>query len=64
MADKNFPRAYVDSVKQDDKTMEYVNGGDFSKMGIGARKSGIPKGSDAPTSGGMNIDHVGKTAGK
>jgi hypothetical protein len=61
MADK-FPRPYVDSAKQDDVTMVYVNGGEFGKMGIGARKSGIPKGDAAPGSAG-SIEHVGDTAG-
>jgi hypothetical protein len=56
-----FPKAYVDSAQQDDKTMIYVNGGDFAHMGIGARSSGQPKGGDAPTQI-KSIDHVGSTA--
>ena len=58
-----FPRAYQDSVKQDDAKMVYPNGGDFGTMGIGARKSGQPKGDKAPTSSGMGLDHVGEGAG-
>ena len=56
-----FPKAYIDSAKQDDKTMIYVNGGAFEKMGIGARASGLPKGGAAPTQI-EGIDHVGGTA--
>ena len=61
MADK-FPRPYVNTVKQDDATMVYVNNGDFGKMGIGARASGMPKGDAAPSKSGMGLDHVGDTA--
>jgi hypothetical protein len=42
--------------------MVYPNQGDFARMGIGARKSGLPKGDEAPTAGGMSIDHVGGMA--
>ncbi len=58
-----FPKAYVDSAKQDDKVMVYVNGGAFEKMGIGARPSGLPKGGAAPTQI-DGLDHVGGTAGR
>ncbi len=55
MAD-NFPRPYVNQVKKDEALMEYV---DFDKMGIGARKSGMPaKASDGP----LPLDHVGGSA--
>lgn len=59
-----FPRPYVEEAKEDRTTMEYVDGdgGGFSRMGIGARKSGMPKG-EGPTKGGMSIDHVGGTPG-
>lgn len=62
MADK-FPKPYVNDVKIDTNTMKYVNDGDFAKMGIGARSSGLPKNGAAPGKGGMSIDHVGGTAG-
>lgn len=58
----NFPKAYIDSAKQDDTTMVYVNGGAFEKMGIGARASGLPKGNSAPTQI-EGLDHVGKSSG-
>lgn len=58
-----FPKAYIDSAAQDNKTMVYVNGGAFEKMGIGARASGLPKGGAAPTQI-EGLDHVGGTAGK
>lgn len=57
-----FPKAYVDSATQDDRVMKYVNEGDFAKMGIGARSSGLPKGNDAPTQI-EGLDHVGKSTG-
>jgi hypothetical protein len=62
MADK-FPKPYIDSAKQDDATVVYVNGGAFNKMGIGAGASGLPKGDAAPSKSGMGLDHVGDTAG-
>jgi len=52
----NFPKPYVDDVKQDDSTMRYVNGGDFSKAEIGATSQGIAK--DIKTER-MGIKHVG-----
>lgn len=62
MSDK-FPRNYVNEAKQDDSTMVYVNDGNFGKMGIGARPSGMPKSGEGPTKSGMDIDHVGDTTG-
>lgn len=62
MADR-FPKPYQNDVKQNDSIMEYVNGGDFGKMGIGARKSGLPKGDAAPATGAGSLEHVGDTAG-
>lgn len=62
MSNERFPKAYVESATQDDKTMVYVNGGDFAKTGIGARASGLPKGGDIPD-GIKSLDHVGGTAG-
>lgn len=61
-----FPKPYVEEAKEDRGVMEYVDGGGkgFAGMGIGARSSGMPKGNDAPHSGGMSISHVGDTAGK
>jgi len=59
-----IPRAYVEEAQQNNSTMVYVNGGDFAKMGIGARSSGLPKGDAAPNKTGMNLEHVGGTAGK
>lgn len=57
-----FPKAYVDSAAQDDKTLVYVNGGDFAHTGIGSRPSGMPKGGATPD-GIKGIDHVGDTTG-
>ena len=55
-----FPGPYVNSVPKNPNNvpqMEYVE--DFSKLGIGARSSGLPK-------GGVNnlksLDHVGSSA--
>jgi len=55
----NFPKAYQNSVPREgsDQMMEYVP---FDNLGIGARKSAMPKG------GANNIkslSHVGGTAG-
>lgn len=58
-----FPRPYIEDAKQDNSTMEYVNGGDFAHLGIGARNSGLPKGDAGPSKSGMGLDHVGGTAG-
>lgn len=62
MAQGRFPKAYVDSVPNvpggsATPPMEYVES--FSKMGIGARSSGLPGGSQGPRS----IEHVGGTTG-
>lgn len=56
MADK-FPGPYIDSVKKDESTMQYV---DTDKMGIGARNSGLPKDIRSQS---MGIEHVGGSAG-
>lgn len=61
MADTKFPRAYQNSVQQDDGTMKYLNEGDFSKTGIGARPSGKP--GDVKSQG-MNLEHVGDNAAR
>ena len=53
-----FPRPYVDSVKQDDGVMRYVNGGDFAKSEIGATSQGMAKDIKAER---MSIKHVGDT---
>lgn len=54
-----FPKAYQNEVPKegDSKIMEYTS---FPTMGIGARKSGLPK--DGVNSTGMNLDHVGGSA--
>lgn len=64
MADRGtFPRAYKNSVPT-------VDGGDstppmvyttFPRMGIGARRSGMP---DRASDPGMSLDHVGMNATK
>lgn len=59
---EKFPKPYVNAAKQSDEVMVYVNNGDFAKMGIGARASGMPKGDAAPSKSGMGLDHVGDTA--
>ena len=51
-----FPKPYVNDVKQDDAIMEYVK---FDTMGIGARKSGMPA---TVSEGTKPLDHVGKSA--
>ncbi|MDE2096576.1 MAG: hypothetical protein KGL39_04960 [Patescibacteria group bacterium] len=53
---ERFPKAYTGQVRRDDALMEYTT---IDRMGIGARKSGLPdKASDGP----KNIEHVGKSA--
>jgi hypothetical protein len=56
-----IPGPYVNEVKQDDALMVYVNDGDFAKLDVGARRSGLP--GDAKSSK-MGIDHVGASAGR
>lgn len=58
MSSERFPRPYVNDVPKegDSKIMETV---DFDRMGIGARKSGLPN--DA-SSGPKSLDHVGDSA--
>lgn len=57
-----FPRPPINDVKQDDTTLHYTRGGDFSKTDIGARASGMPggMGDDQMT---MGIRHVGDKFG-
>ena len=55
MSDR-FPKAYTSDVKRDDKLMEYIN---IENMGIGARKSGMPK---AASAGPKSLEHVGGNA--
>ena len=58
MASGTFPRPYVDSVPKEgnEPMMEYV---DFDKLGIGARKSGMPGGDMNQI---KSLEHVGKSA--
>ena len=56
MSDR-FPKAYTSDVKRDDSLMVYTT---FDTMGIGARKSGLPK---AASEGPKSIEHVGSSAG-
>lgn len=56
MADR-FPKAYTSEVKRDDSLMVYPT---FDTMGIGARKSGLPKEASA---GPKALEHVGGSAG-
>lgn len=49
----NFPKAYVNSIREDDPVVIRVN---QDKGEIGSRSSGMP--SDLKTDG-MTIDHVG-----
>jgi hypothetical protein len=53
---ERFPRAYTSDVKRDDALMVYTS---FDTMGIGARKSGLPK---AASAGPKSIEHVGMSA--
>lgn len=60
MADR-FPRPYTDTVPKDPENvpqMEYVA---FKTMGIGARSSGLPKGSPGEI---KSLEHVGSDATK
>lgn len=50
-----FPGPYINDVKVDTSTMVYVQGGNFGKMDIGARSSGMPKNIKNSNS----ISHVG-----
>ncbi len=55
-----FPKPYVNSVpmEADSKTMVYTS---FPTMGIGARRSGLPK--DGVNGGSqLDLDHVGNSA--
>ncbi len=55
MSDR-FPKAYTAEVRRDDSLMQYVT---FDSMGIGARRSGLPKkGGDIV----KTLEHVGKSA--
>ncbi len=61
MASKgSFPRAYVNDVPAEGqaRNMEYVP---FDKLDIGARSSGLPKGT---MNGIKSLEHVGGSAGK
>jgi hypothetical protein len=61
MANERFPRPYVDSVPKDPENvaqMEYVK---FPTMDIGARPSGLPKGSVNDI---KSLEHVGDNATK
>lgn len=63
MSTGRTPRAYVNDVPTNVKggsspPMEYVE--DFSKLGIGARSSGLPK---EGVNGIKGLDHVGGSAG-
>lgn len=55
-----FPGPYLNDTVKDESIMQYV---DTDKMGIGARTSGLPKGSDVKNSS-MGLEHVGGTAGR
>lgn len=54
----SFPKAYTNDVPRegDSKMMEYTS---FPTMGIGARKSGLPKDG---VNGAKSLDHVGSSA--
>ena len=60
MADSKgkFPGPYLNDVKENDPLMKRV---DQDNLEIGARKSGMPKGSAAPSSE-ATISHVGDSA--
>ena len=63
MSTGKIPRAYLNDVPTvkggSAPPMEYVE--DFSKLGIGARSSGLPKGG---VNGIKGLDHVGGSAGR
>jgi hypothetical protein len=58
MAGDRFPKPYVGDVKKDDALLVYVP---MDTMGIGARKSGMPK---EASSGPKSLEHVGGSASK
>jgi hypothetical protein len=53
-----LPRPYMSDVKKDESIMVYIP---TETMGIGARRSGLPKES---MNGVKSLDHVGSSAGK
>ena len=55
-----FPRPNINDAKQDDTTMRYVNGGDFTTSEIGATSQGKAK--DIKTER-MSIKHVDSSRG-
>lgn len=57
MSTGRTPTPYVNDVKKDDGLMEYVP---MDTMGIGARRSGMPR---SASEGPRSIDHVGGTDG-
>lgn len=58
MAGTNFPKPYVNDVAKDEGLMQYIP---TDVMGIGARKSGLPK---EASEGPKSLEHVGSSAGK
>ena len=58
MSSGRIPGPYVNDTKIDEALMEYVP---FNNMGIGARPSGLPKGSLNQM---RDIEHVGDSDGK
>lgn len=59
MADRSFPGPYINSVPE--KEDPIMKGVPKATMDIGARSSGLPKGTEAE---GMGIKHVGDQNGK
>lgn len=56
MSSDRFPKAYTSDVKRDDALGVYTT---FDNMGIGARKSGMPK---RASEGPKSLEHVGSSA--
>lgn len=54
----SIPKPYMNDVKKDESTMVYVP---TDHMGIGARKSGMPK---SASEGPRSLEHVGSSAGR
>ena len=56
MSSARFPKAYTAQVKRDDSLLVYTT---MDSMGIGARRSGLPK---AASDGPRSLEHVGTSA--
>jgi hypothetical protein len=58
---ERFPRPYTDTVPKDPETVSVMEYTTFPVMGIGARKSGLPKNNVNDI---KSLEHVGDNATK